>query len=280
MRKLAVTAFVLSLVLSAASATAGMLETVEVSPSKDNTLYESPDGSLSNGAGSRMFAGVTAQPNIRRGLVAFDVATHVPPGATIANVTLTLEQVMTIAGDTTVSLHRAEQDWGEGASTAAGQQGAGGVSATGDATWLHTSYDTDFWTTPGGEFVASPSASQVVGGFGSFSWSSAGMIADVQAWLDDPASDFGWVIVGDESTAVTAKTFSTRESDTNPPVLLIEFEPPDGNNVPAVSTWGALALALAMLALATAAVRRRQPRAQSRLAEMHSTRSANTRPSP
>jgi len=254
MNKLTVPMVVLGLAMIVAPAVA---DVVEIPAAKDNTLFESPDGSLSNGAGTRMFVGVTAQPNLRRALIAFDVAGHVPADSTITGVTLTLQQVMSLAGGEPVSLHRAEQDWGEGDSVATGGQGAGGAAATGDATWVHTFFDTEFWTTSGGDFAATASATRTVVGFGSYSWSSDGMVTDVQGWLDDPASNFGWVLVGNETTPVTAKTFSTRESDSNPPVLAIEFEPPAGGNVPAASTWGALALALVLLTLATVTLRRR-----------------------
>ena len=254
MKKLAVPMVVLGLAMIVAPAAA---DTAEIPAVKDNTLYESPDGSLSNGAGTRMFAGVTAQPAFRRALIAFDVAGNLPPGATVTSVTLTLEQVMTIAGVEPVSLHRVDQDWGEGASFAPGAQGAGGPAAPGDATWVHTFYDTEMWTTLGGVFSPTPSATRDIGGFGSYSWTSPGMVADVQVWLDNPASNFGWALLGNETSAVTAKTFSTREAASNNPVLVIEYEPSDGNSVPAVSSWGALALALVLLTLATVALRRR-----------------------
>ena len=48
------------------------------------------------------------------------------------------------------------------------------------------------------------------------------MVADVQGWLDNPASNFGWLMLGDESTNLTAKRFDTRES-TSPPVLAITY---------------------------------------------------------
>jgi hypothetical protein len=54
------------------------------------------------------------------------------------------------------------------------------------------------------------------------------MAADAQAWLDTPASNYGWILVGDESTSSTAKRFDTREFP-NPatrPVLTVEFSPP------------------------------------------------------
>ena len=48
------------------------------------------------------------------------------------------------------------------------------------------------------------------------------MVADVQSWLDNPASNFGWLVLGDETAIATAKRFDTRES-ASPPILTIEF---------------------------------------------------------
>ena len=61
--------------------------TVTLNPDKDNTLYESATGSLSNGAGAYLFSGVTGQPGIRRTLVHFNVAGSVPAGARIVSAT-------------------------------------------------------------------------------------------------------------------------------------------------------------------------------------------------
>ena len=43
-------------------------------------------------------------------------------------------------------------------------------------------------------------------------------------WLDNPASNFGWLVLGDETAVATAKRFDTRES-ASPPMLTIEFTP-------------------------------------------------------
>src|SRR5207237_1520208 len=93
---------------------------------------------------------------------------------------------------------------------------------TNDATWRQRFFDTIFWTMQGGDFSATVSASQSVGPVGQYTWSSAQMIADVQSWINNPASNFGWLVLGDESTAATAKRFDTRES-ASPPVLFIEY---------------------------------------------------------
>jgi len=74
----------------------------------------------------------------------------------------------------------------------------------------------------GGDFSSTVSASQSVGAIGEYAWSSAQMVADVQSWLDNPANNFGWLVLGDESESATAKRFDTRES-TSPPVLSIEY---------------------------------------------------------
>jgi hypothetical protein len=70
-----------------------------------------------------------------------------------------------------------------------------------------------------------------------YTWgSSPRLIQDVQAWVDDPSMNFGWLIMGDESTNRTATRYDSREhpDSENHPVLTIEFTPPPQN---AVSSW-------------------------------------------
>jgi hypothetical protein len=164
---------------------------VTLNPAKDNTLYENPEGSLSNGAGDHFFAGKTNGGFIRRGLLAFDIAGNIPQGATITQVSLSLSMSRTVAGNNTVSLHAVSSDWGEGASDAAGNEGGGAGSQSGDATWLHTFFNTNLWTAQGGDFASTASASTVVGNVGSYIWSSPEMVTDVQSWLDNASTNFG-----------------------------------------------------------------------------------------
>jgi hypothetical protein len=203
------------------SARAGI---VNITPIKDNTLYEydPAEGDHSNGAGFHFFAGENGMGERRRGVVAFDVAGTIPPGSTITAVTLTMNMSMTPAGVETVELHKLLADWGEGTSHAPMGEGDGAPATPNDATWRHRFFDTIFWTTEGGDFSATVSASQSVGGVGQYMWSSAQMAGDVQEWLDNPATNFGWLVLGDESTIATAKRFDTRES-ASPPVLTIQY---------------------------------------------------------
>ena len=218
--------------------------TATTTPSKDNTLYEHVSGSLSNGAGSHFFAGKTAIGSIRRGVIAFDIAGSIPAGSTIDSVSLTLNMSKTafLTGQT-IALHGLLADWGEGSSVAIGGEGgegAGGPSTAGDATWIHRYYSTTAWASAGGEFSASASATMSVDVIGFYTWTSAQMASDVQAWLDSPSSNFGWILIGNEGTNVTAKRFDSKENATvgNRPVLEVQYSPTAPTGLSASDTPG------------------------------------------
>lgn len=220
-----------ALVVLAALPTIGRADTVVLKPKKDNTIYEEA-GDLSNGAGNYLFVGRTRVGPARRALLAFDVAANVPAGATIDEVTLTLHLSRSdLAGTTTVSLHRLLADWGEGASDAVGEEGTGDLAEAGDATWTERFFaamPAAPWATAGGDLAASASATtSVAATLGSYAWSSAAMVADVQGWLDQPDQSFGWTVVGDETTLPTAKRFDSRDNgvEANRPSLEIVFTP-------------------------------------------------------
>ena len=219
----------LTLVLAAAltgiASNLASAATISIMPSKDNTLYEfdPDDGDHSNGAGFHFFAGETAMSELRRGVLAFDIAGSIPPGSIITSVTLSMNMSRTISETPRiVELHKLLADWGEGTSHAPGEEGDGAPATTNDATWRHRFFDTIFWAMQGGDFSPTVSASQSVGPVGPYTWNSAQMVADVQSWVNNPASNFGWLVLGDESAAGTTKRFDTRES-ASPPVLTIEY---------------------------------------------------------
>ncbi len=181
---------------------------------KDNTLYEDAIGSLSDGAGQQFFAGKTgnnAQQKIRRGLIAFDIASALPAAAIIDSVRLRLSMTRTTSGPQLLQLHRALADWGEGTSSTS--TGSGAPATPGDATWIHNFFNTSLWIKSGGDFAVAASGSQTVSSIGVYFWNSAPqMVADVQWWLNTPASNFGWVVLGNENSSQTAKRFGTREN--------------------------------------------------------------------
>ena len=208
--------------------------TITLTPSKDNTIYAESTGN-SNGAGSGLFAGRVGAAGggaVRRALVAFNVGGSLSTGSTVTNVTLTLFCEKEVVGNKTVELHKVTADWGEGTSSATGQ---GAPATTNDATWTSRFFGTaSNWTTPGGDFSATVSASQTVGATGTSAvfGSTAQLVADVQGWVTSPATNFGWLIKGDESTASTVKELGSKEDGTpaNRPQLTITYNPPASVN--------------------------------------------------
>ncbi|MCE7973100.1 MAG: hypothetical protein DYG92_02060 [Leptolyngbya sp. PLA1] len=212
---------------------------ISVGAVQDNTLYESTTGSLSNGQGAYVFSGRTSQGLIRRALLQFDLSL-IPAGSTITSATLTLHSEQA-QGSATYTLHRLLATWGEGTSDAGSPGGSGTAATTGDATWLHRFHATSTWTSAGGDFVAAASASKIVSGAGTFSWTGAGLIQDVQAWLDGGAINAGWALLGNEANAGLAVRFGSSEhaSAGMRPELTIEYTPVPA---PGVAGLGAVAL--------------------------------------
>ena len=205
-------------------------DVITIGAVKDNTLYEDPSGNLSNGSGQHFFAGLNDNGESRRGLIEFDIAGSIPAGSSVTAVSLNLYMSRTKAGSENAALHLLFEEWGEGASVASGEEGAGALAQTGDATWLHTSYSTSFWSNPGaeGDYSLTASATTSVGSQkGNYLWSSPQLAADVQAWLDDDSLNHGWIVIGAEPGGgqKTAKRFdSLQNGDVNlRPQLTITF---------------------------------------------------------
>src|SRR5215813_4053745 len=233
-------------------------ETITLIPSHDATIYgnginqgvPNTDGQdlvdRSNGAGPGIFAGGNGAQAPHRALIEFDVAGQVPAGAVITSVDLTM-YIGIVAGSggapglgdqipRTMDLHRLTADWGEGITganaTTIGGTGQGFPANPGDATWNARLFGSAPWTTPGGDFVSTISGSLKVGSvFGSPQiWSSTtGLVSDVQGWLDNPLSNFGWILINeDENGRQTHRAFYSREwSDPSlRPQLMISYVAP------------------------------------------------------
>jgi hypothetical protein len=222
---------VLSVVVAVSTAGGGALaaETVELEPAADATLYEE-GADVANGSGDYFFVGRTEDRNgavERRALVMFDLSGSVPDGATITAASLELTMSRTISGSQTVTLRRVLESWSEGPSDAPGEEGAGTGSGNGDVTWIHRSLPNSLWSTEGGTFTQDVSSSQQVAGNGAYVFpSTAQMIADVQGWLDDPQTNFGWAIVIPGPVTGSAKRFNSRENPgaNSRPVLSVTYE--------------------------------------------------------
>ena len=207
------TASCATFIATLAIASASDAGTILLNPIKDNTLISSATGDVSNALGP-LFCGRTGSMGGNaplRLVLAFDLTSNIPPGSTITAAQLRLQLEQGNGGDQTHDLHRLLRNWGEGTSDASG--GSGAPATTGDATWLHTFYNTQTWTTPGGDFVVAVSASQTVGTLpGEYVWSSPQLIADLQAFVNRPACNFGWIMQGNETASNSAKRFYSREN--------------------------------------------------------------------
>lgn len=184
---------------------------------KDNTLYENDFGQISNGKGQYMFTGTTAGNQLRRAVISFGIKDLIPPGALITDVKLVLNMSKTISGSKRVKLYKVTENWGEGNSDAFGEEGSGTAADNSDATWIHTYYDTALWNSPGGDYSSVESAQINVDNIGFYTMSDPQMITDVQNWVNNVTPDYGWIIIGDESSFGTAKRFDTKDNP-NPAV--------------------------------------------------------------
>lgn len=193
-------------------------ESLVLFPSADNTMYSENDNS--NSLGTQLFAGATNQGNARRALIKFDLS-GIPSNATILSAELQI--LPNKGGSGTVDVHRLTQDWAEGPSRDTGSQGQGTSSSTGDATWNFSSFDTQSWMTPGGDYLASSSAGTNLNNGEVASLATADITADVQAWVADSTQNFGWILIGNEATTNSAMRFNSREG-ADSPTLTIRYE--------------------------------------------------------
>lgn len=196
---------------------------------KDNTLYQTFGSPKSNGAGVYFFTGKNNGGSRRRALMQFDIAAAIPEGSKITSVTLRLHCSRSRSITRDFFLHRLVSDWGEGDSNAGSPGGRGADPSPGDATWEHTFFPDKFWERQGGDYVTESSAGTQMSFIDFYTWgSTAELVADVQAWLDGTAANFGWILLGGESTNQSAKRLDTHENTNSEhrPLLTVQFTPP------------------------------------------------------
>jgi hypothetical protein len=202
-------------------------ESISLGSAADATLIQEPTGEYALGAAYNVYAGRIGDnggATIRRGLIRFNLGA-IPAGSTITSVTLRLYMSQTQSGSQNVGLHRCSLPWTEGTAFAFG--GAGTNAGTGDSTWNYQVYPSAPWPTPGGVYSASASATKAVAAVGFYTWSStASLVADVQSWVDQPSTNHGWVIKGNEAASTTVKRFESREAAANQPLLVVNYLPP------------------------------------------------------
>jgi hypothetical protein len=188
--------------------------------------------SNNNGGQAFVISGHIQNPGRARGLYQFNL-TGLPTNAVILSVVLELT-VTRQPGDglanSAFSVHRMSRSWGEGNKIAIHVPGQGLAAGAGEATWLCAFHPTNAWTSPGGEpdvdFVSSESSFQSINVAGeSYRFESTPeLVGDVQAWVSNPSSNFGWMLIcDDEATPFTARHFGSREDPGAHPNLEIQY---------------------------------------------------------
>lgn len=253
--------------------------TVTLPAVQDATLFGGADASSNTSlADPGIFVGTDSATNPKRGLIEFNIAQYVPAGATITSVTLqlTVGQAAgtsgnggTLSSATTISLFNESQAWGQPTNVANSTtfmgMGHGKPAATGDATWndsFFSSTSPTAWTTAGGDWSSSLTDIADASSTGSptaVTWSSAsypGMVTAVQNWLNNPSTNFGWLLKNsNEGVATDYLAFWSAQgaaADSNSslaPALSITYTP-----VPEPTGLMLMAIALPILA-----ARRRAP---------------------
>jgi hypothetical protein len=201
--------------------------TVTLHPSADTTLFETyPDNNFGR---YYLVAGTTAkQGNRSRALVKFIPGTNVPPGSVVSSVQLTFQVNRSphTPVSSTFDLYPMLVNWNEGTG-GSGVQTKGSAAKTGESTWDMQFAPSTAWSTPGGaagtEFASTPSASAPISSRLVFS-STPQLVADFQSWVDNPSSNFGWILITEsEDVAGTARRFGSREFSSIAPALVVNF---------------------------------------------------------
>ena len=196
--------------------------TISLHPTADTTLQSAyPDYNF--GDGTTFTAGGRRQGGSARALLEFDIAGSLPAGAVINSASLMLFVVRVPSGGpaSTFSLNRVLDAWGEGN----GSDMSGAIGGAQQATWNNRLGPGSPWTTAGGDFASTISASKQISGFGSYVFgSTTTMVGDVQGWLDDPSSNFGWLLRSQsENSAATIRRFGARNDGGSSPILTIQY---------------------------------------------------------
>jgi len=214
--------------------------------SHDNTIYSESDSSFGGGRCiqvgrtgplSTIFGGLDSTA-LRRGLIRFDLA-PIPAGSQVVSAKLTLFRTGGLIPQL-VSVHKLRRDWGEG-SSGSGEAcnprpptpEAGRPPTDSSSTWNFRYFGARAqWDSAGGDFE--PTLTDSVTMFANFAaveLSGPGIAADVQSWVNNPVSNDGWILIGDEAREQTGSRFASREDPipAHRPTLTISFtSPPTG----------------------------------------------------
>lgn len=174
----------------------------EVATSVDATLFGSQD---SIAAGKEQFMVGSTTNGIRRSLLQFPISSF-PSDARVECVEVRLSVVDKDTHDGvgfhqhSLQMYRLTSDWTTAATASNILNGInGGTAKKGDATWRYSSYPTQEWRTPGGDYdtsiklVTSSASEGMLDHQQGFEWfgKSAEMASLVEEWIQGSRQNFG-----------------------------------------------------------------------------------------
>lgn len=178
------------------------------------------DLEVNNNAGghTHVAIGTSGNGTTRRGLFRFDVS-GIPSGSIVTSATFRIDVIKTPGFNDVNSdfdLLRLLADWTEGNKGSASTSGGGNVgspASAGEVTWASAKHNEALWVTAGGDAETTASATTLITAVAEeFEWTSTGLVADVQHWIDSPSENFGWLLrTQSEGVARTARQFGSRE---------------------------------------------------------------------
>ncbi|HET6150960.1 MAG TPA: DNRLRE domain-containing protein [Polyangia bacterium] len=214
-------------------------------PPTSDTFINSHNPDNNNGASLSIFTGLEGLGGVMRGLIRFDLPATLQGRVTVTGVQLTLTTRGLGASDSiagtaaTESLQAVTEAWaaGNGAGNAqtlfvVGEPCAGSITG---ATWNQPDCGASAtgWMTIGGSVApaisgqaVAPAALDSAVVWDAAAAGNAGMIADVQRWIDNPVSNHGWRIASSTETGVvgSAQRFYAVEATINVPGLVLAYD--------------------------------------------------------
>jgi hypothetical protein len=191
-----------------------LADTTNLPPVADTYLQNTlPDANF--GGSPVILVGVSASltPKANHALFQFSLAS-IPTNATITGATRSEDSVSGSRPAVNYDLYRLLQNWDEA-----------------EATWNLRVAPSTTWTSPGGQagtdYIATPSTTAPIDvPPATNNFRSATMVADLQLWLSNPGTNFGWIVIAVGEQAGSGKQLGSREDIINSPVLEVQFTVP------------------------------------------------------
>jgi RHS repeat-associated protein len=170
------------------------------------TFIDDADGSTScANYGRDLILNVGNDTYRERSLLSFDLR-DIPAGASVASATLSTHLESSPTGSLTVGVHRATAGWTEGTSDWGDCTGDG-------ASWAHRSGGVP-WTSPGGDYVATPAATKAHTASDLPGWDSFDVSSIVRGWVGGSSPNHGFLLrATDETVSLNKSAWLSYHSD-------------------------------------------------------------------